>query len=107
MSEFITYLKDVFQEFGAIKTRKMFGGYGIFRDGLMFGLVADDVLYLKVDAQSEPLFEAEGMSPFMYDKGGKMVKMSYYTAPEAIYDEPSEARQWGQVAFEAAVRAKS
>lgn len=51
MSEFITYLEEVFNHFGPIHTRKMFGGYGVYSRGTMFGLVADDMLYLKVDAK--------------------------------------------------------
>jgi hypothetical protein len=49
ISEYVEFLKEVFEQFGQIQPRRMFGGYGIFYKGLMFGLVAEDVLYLKGD----------------------------------------------------------
>ena len=106
MSEFTDYLSEVFQHFGAIRTRRMFGGYGVYRDDLMFGLVADDVLYLKVDAQSKKLFEEQGLRPFEYVKNGKPMKMSYYTAPEEIFDDPDVANVWAHHAYDAALRSK-
>ncbi len=57
MSEFVDYLKEVFEQFGQIRARKMFGGYGIYHDGVMFGLVADDTLYLKADENTAPYFK--------------------------------------------------
>lgn len=107
MSDFVDYLAEVFQSFGVIRSRKMFGGYGIYHDNLMFGLVADDVLYLKGDAQSAKDFEALGLTPFEYVKNGKPMKMSYFTAPEAIFDDPDAAKAWAQRAFDAALRSRA
>ncbi len=106
MSEFVEYLAEVFQDFGAIRARRMFGGYGIYHDDLMFGLVADDVLYLKVDPQSVALFEDKDLKPFEYVKNGTSMKMSYYMAPEAIFDDPDVAKEWAQLAFAAALRSR-
>ena len=106
MSEFVNYLTEIFQEFGPVRSRRMFGGYGIYCDDLMFGLVADDVLFLKADAQSEQLFTELGLSPFEYVKNGKAMKMSYYMAPEEIFDDPEVAATWARHAFEAALRSK-
>ena len=107
MSEFVEYLEEVFQEFGAVRSRRMFGGYGIYHDDLMFGLVADDVLYLKADDQSAKLFEEKDLAPFEYVKNGKSMRMSYFMAPETIFDDPDVAKEWAQVAYSAALRAKS
>jgi len=82
----------------------MFGGYGIYHNDLMFGLVADDVLYLKVDQQSEPEFIELNLSPFMYNKNGKSVQMSYYLAPEEIYNDVELANIWATKAYDAALR---
>ena len=106
MSEFVNSLEEVFATFGPIRTRRMFGGYGVYRDDLMFGLVADDVLYLKADRQSADAFSGLGLARFEYEKNGKKVKMSYYAAPEAIFDDPEQARVWAARAFEAALRAR-
>ncbi len=106
MSEFVNNLEDVFVMFGAVRSRRMFGGYGIYHDNLMFGLVADDVLYLKADEESLAAFAKQALKPFEYEKNGKKMKMSYYMAPEVIFDDPEEAREWAVRAFEAALRAK-
>ncbi len=64
MSEFVDNLQSVFELFGPIAAKRMFGGFGIYHDGLMFALVADDELYLKADKQSIPEFETKGLGPF-------------------------------------------
>lgn len=84
----------------------MFGGYGVYHDGLMFALVADDVLYLKADEKSSPAFAALGLPQFEYEKSGKKMRMSYYGAPEEIFDDPVQAKAWADRAYGAAVRAK-
>ncbi len=107
MSEFVNYLHEVFIDFGAISSRKMFGGHGIYHQQLMFGLVADDELYLKVDKQSIDAFTSAGLEAFEYEKNGKAFKMSYHRAPESIFDNPEQARYWANLAFDAALRAAS
>lgn len=105
MSEFVDYLKEVFEAFGPVQARRMFGGHGLFHDGLMFGLVADDTLYLKGDEVTASRFEEKGLLRFEYAKANKTVKLSYYMAPEEIFDDPGEAAVWARHAFEAALRA--
>lgn len=106
MSEFVEYLKEVFEQFGSVQTRRMFGGYGIYHDGIMFGLVAEDTLYLKADDVTAPHFVSRSLEQFEYDKGNKVVKMSYYLAPDEIFDDPEEATIWARRALEAASRTK-
>ena len=107
MSEFVSYLHEVFSGFGPITTRKMFGGYGIYHEGLMFGLVADDSLYLKAGQETKQEFIDKDLPAFEYDKGNKKVQMSFYLAPEDIYDNPEEAIYWARLAYQAAFSAKS
>ena len=106
MSEFVDYLNEVFAAFGPIRARRMFGGYGIYHQDLMFGLVADDVLYLKADTESRSYFDEQGLPPFEYVKNGKAMAMSYFLAPEEIYDEPDQAKTWAIRAFDAALRSR-
>lgn len=106
MSEFVEYLREVLAPLGAVQPRKMFGGFGVFYDGVMVGLVAHDSLYLKVDRQTEAAFTELELPAFEYQKNGKTFAMSYRLAPEAIYDDPDEALQWARLAYEAALRAK-
>jgi DNA transformation protein len=106
VSEFTDYLHEVFEPFGPIHCRRMFGGVGVYHEGLMFGLVADEVLYLKADADSRAAFAAEGLEPFRYVSGGKDVTMSYFRAPESVFEDPEQARDWARRAFAAALRGR-
>jgi DNA transformation protein len=105
MSEFVNFLHEVFESFGPIRSRKMFGGHGIYHQDLMFGLVADDELYLKTDAENIAEFEERELQPFEFKtKDGKVSQMSYLKAPEEIYDDPDQARYWADLGFAAALR---
>lgn len=106
MSGFTDFLEDVFAGFGQISCRKMFGGYGVYHQGTMFGLVADDILFLKADESIADYFLKRDLPQFEYPKGDKLVKMSYYQAPEEIYDDAVEAENWARRSYECAVRAK-
>src|SRR5262249_9907095 len=84
--------------------RRMFGGLGIFRRGLMYALVAGGVLYLKGDETTRPAFEAEGCERWFYDGKKGAVAMPYWRLPERLYDEADEFRDWALKAFAVAER---
>lgn len=108
VSEFVDYLRDVFAAFGQVNARKMFGGHGIYFDDCMFGLVADDTLYLKADEQNVHRFNELDLPAFEYTKSdGRPMKMSFFLAPESIYEDHEEAAEWATHAWEAAKRAKA
>lgn len=94
-----------FMALGVVRCQRMFGGHGIWCDGIMVGLVADDTLYLKADAQSVPVFEAAGLAAFTYTKNGKTFDMSYRQAPDDYLDDPHQALVWAERALAAARRA--
>ncbi len=96
---------DLFQPFGRISVRRMFGGEGLFVDGLMIGLVMQDRIFLKTDAQTRAAFVAENMEPFSFAKGGKEIATAYYAIPERLYDDGELFAQWARQA-EAVARAK-
>ena len=103
---FVEEVLDRLRETGGSSVRKMFGGFGIFHDGLMFALIADNELYLKADTQSIPFFEAQDCSAFSYSKaGGKVYKMSYYQTPESFFEDPEQTQLWTKRAQDAALRA--
>lgn len=106
MSDFADYLKDAFSSFGPISCRKMFGGHGVYHDGIMFGLIADNILYLKADNSFAEEFRMRGLPQFQYPKGNKIVKMSYFQAPDEIFDSMQDAEWWAKRAFGCAVKAK-
>ena len=103
--EYEDFVRDLFAEVPGTRQRRMFGGLGVFRDDLMFALVADDVLYFKADATTIPAFEAEGSGPFVYEGKKGAVTMSFWRAPERLFDEAEEFRAWADRAFEVALRA--
>ncbi len=105
MNEFAQHLHDVLRRFGPIELRRMFGGHGVFRDGLMFGLVAGDVLYLKADAINQPWFEQRALPRFEYRRQGKTASLSYFRAPDEMMDAAAEAAEWARRSFDAALRA--
>lgn len=104
MNEFVEHVLEMLEGAGDIRAKRMFGGYGIYRDDLIFGLVVDDVLYLKTDEQSVGLFAERGQSPFVYVKKGEPTKTSYYSAPEEMFDDPEDAERWLRIACDAAIR---
>lgn len=102
--EYLDHLHELFSAFSPVTTRAMFGGHGVYRDGVILGIVIDEQLYLKVDAHTRAAFEAEGCAPFVYTSKGKVVPMSYWSLPATALDSPQEFRPWAQRAWEAALR---
>ena len=105
MSGLIDYLPDVFRLLGPIQTRRMFGGHGAYLDGVFFAIVSDDVLYLKADAQSAGYFRELGLPQFEYVKDGKAAHLLYFAAPADVLEDAEQARIWGRLALDAALRA--
>ncbi|WP_036303634.1 TfoX/Sxy family protein [Methylotenera sp. L2L1] len=105
LDEFTQHLTDVFRLFGSISLRRMFSGYGVFHDGIMFGLVSQETLYLKADTENSADFRDQGLSQFEYVRQGKVIGLSYYQAPEIVLEDANEAALWARRSFEAALRA--
>jgi DNA transformation protein len=83
--------------------RRMFSGVGLFRGGVMFGLLVRDVMYLRVDDSTRGRFERAGSRPFSYTRAGRQVSLSaYYVVPEEMLDQPDELLQWARDAVTAA-----
>ncbi|WP_244540272.1 TfoX/Sxy family protein [Kaistia soli] len=97
----------MFEPVGRVTFRRMFGGSGVFRDGLMFAIVINGTIHLKVDAGNQAGFEAEGCGPFTYARrDGKVMSISYWTIPERLLDEPDELRDWALAAIDVSTRAQ-
>lgn len=104
--EFVEYIVELLLPLEGIRAKRMFGGYGLFRDGLMFGLIAGSTLYFKTDSQNLAHFTARELEPFTYPKAGKVVQMSYYRAPEEAFDNSETMCEWAEIAYQAARRAQ-
>ena len=92
------------QSLGAVNAKRMFGGHGLFLDGLKFALIADNTLYLKADSESEKAFTALGLEAFSYNKKGKIYTMSYFQAPEDCLENLDTMITWAGMAYAAALR---
>ncbi len=104
-NEFITFLLELLEPLGSVEAKGMFGGVGIDRHGLMFGLVSQDTFYLKADEVNRAEFEQKGLPRFTYQRSGKELSMSYYQAPPEAMDHSEELCKWAQKAYDAALRA--
>jgi DNA transformation protein and related proteins len=105
------FVRDLFARFGTVSVRRMFGGAGIWSDGLMFALEFDGVVYLRVDEASLADFEREGSKPFVYPRAktpGKIGRpsRSFWRLPERLYDDPDELAVWANRALAIAQRKK-
>ena len=92
---------------GAVRSRRMFGGWGLYVDDLFVALIAADELYLKVDAHTRTRFEAQGCRPFVYRQGDRVVGLGYWTAPQDAMESPAQMREWVALAVAAALRARA
>jgi len=94
-NEFLDYVLDQFSAWAEVSARKMFGGVGLYREGKMFGLIADDVAYLKVDDSNREAFEQAGSCPFK-PYPDKPTTMSYFEIPPDVLESPDELIQWAK-----------
>lgn len=84
----------------------MFGGYGLYKDDLIFAIVINDVLYLKADAAIKREFSSLGLRPFSYMTQGRQVTIQYFEAPPDVFEQPEVMQEWTQKALGAALRTK-
>lgn len=101
-------IRDLFEGLGPVTIKKMFGGKGVYFDGLIIALEVGGEIMLKADKESAPDFEEAGSRQWVYDghKGRKPTAMPYWTIPESAVDDPDETAVWARKAAEAGRRAK-
>ncbi len=104
LSDFVQMVCESLAPLGDLAVRRMFGGYGLYCDGLFFAIVADEVLYFKADDGNRADYEALGLRPFK-PSDDKPVTLAYYPPPESALDEPEELMLWARPALAAAARA--
>lgn len=103
---FLDFAAELFEPFGEVTIRKMFGAAGVYCDSLFFAVLDDEVVYLKTDETTRAEFERAGCLPFSFEtKDGEIAVMSYYAAPGDFYDDAEETRRWTTLALDAARRA--
>ncbi len=109
--EYKEFIKELFEPFGSIAIKRMFGGAGIFvplpEVDLMIGLIVDDTVYLKVDDSNRADFEAEDKGPFTYGPPEAGRSMAYYELPEWLYEDADALADWARKALDVAIRANA
>ncbi|MFN3465823.1 MAG: TfoX/Sxy family protein [Terricaulis sp.] len=108
---FHEFVKELFAGVGPVHTKRMFGGAGGYADGVMFLLLADDTIYLKVDDALKTELGAEGCGPFVWEpqsgpRAGEELDLGYWRLPDSALDDPEEAAMWGRKAL-AVAKAKA
>jgi DNA transformation protein and related proteins len=98
-------LKALFEPFGSVTVKRMFGGSGIYAEGLCFAIEADGEVFLKTDSLSRPNFSAAGSAPFTYVAKGQSRPTSYWSLPTTAHEDDEELRRWAGMGLEAARRA--
>ena len=102
---FAEFLREQLAPLGGVTLRRMFGKTGVFCDGVMLGMVTEDMLYFRVDDGNRAAFkEAEAFPPLNYAKQGRIIDLSFWRAPERLLDEPDELVAWARLALAAAHR---
>jgi len=106
-AQFTAHVTELLGGLGRLQAKPMFGGHGLYCGGAFFAFVLDDLLYFKVDAQSRPLFERAGSTPFIYLKRSTRPSVNYYRAPAEALESPDAAMHWAREALRAAIAARS
>ncbi|MBE0624798.1 MAG: TfoX/Sxy family protein [Burkholderiales bacterium] len=105
MSEdFVDYVMELFGPFGTVTARRMFGGHGVYLDGLMFAIVSEDTLYLKADEMNRIEFEQADCEIFSYTRKSKRARLNFFRAPEDAMESPELMLPWARTAYAAALR---
>ena len=105
--DFVDYVMELLGPFGTVKARRMFGGHGVYLDGLMFAIVSGDALYLKAEEMNRVEFEQAGCARFGYARNGKRATLNFFQAPGDAMESPELMLPWARTAYAAALRANA
>ena len=87
LSDFALFCLEMMALLAPVSAKPMFGGYGIFKNDVMFALIANNMLYLKTNQHTKSQFVEKQLVPFSYQKQGKSYVMAYYQCPEEAFDD--------------------
>jgi DNA transformation protein len=104
---FTHYCCELLAPAGAVRSRRMFGGWGLYVDDLFVAIISGETLYLKADEETQSRFEAAGCSRFEYTARGKQHVFAYWTVPPEAMDSPRLMQPWVRLAMDAALRART
>jgi DNA transformation protein len=101
----VDWIAEAMEPIGSLSKRHMMGGATLYLDGVIFAIIADDLLWFKADKVSDAIWDAEGCVRFTYDfAGGMSGSMNYRRAPDDVYDDADALQHWALIALEAGRR---
>jgi DNA transformation protein and related proteins len=106
MSEYLDYIKDLLSPFEPLIIKRMFGGYGVYKNKLMIALIASNEIYFKADKKASEYFLSYESEPFTYDKKGKTISLSYWKLPPEVAEDKELLEKWLDLSYEAAKNSK-
>jgi len=107
-NNFVEYVtNDLLSSLSGVSARAMFGGYGIYKDDVIFAIIVDDELYFKVNETNRKQYEQEASEQFTYQSSKGPMKMSYWKVPENILENPKLAAQWAMQSFDVSKKDKN
>ncbi len=99
-NEYCNYILDLLSPLQSVTARAMFGGYGIYKDGIIFGIIADDILYFKVDDTNIIDYKNKASEPFSYEaKNKKNIMISYWQVPADILEDNELFCAWATQSY--------
>lgn len=103
-SSFHEFVRELFADLGPVQVRRMFGGAGVYADGVMFALLADETIHIKADDALKAELKEEGSGPFVWTpqsgpRAGEQLDLGYWRLPDAALDDPDMAAEWGRKAL--------
>ena len=96
--EYLNFVLEQLSAVGDVKGRAMFGGYGIFHEGLMFALISEDTLYFKVSESNRDMYKRAQSRPFPHG-------ISYWEVPTDVLEENTKLHEWVNISIESATEA--
>ena len=106
-SEFVFYVIERMAAWAPVEARAMFGGFGLYREEVIFAIVVDSVLYFRTDAENQAHFEQAGCDAFVHRTRDRAIAMPYREAPADALDDSESMALWAQSGYEAARRVRS
>lgn len=100
---FVQHCIELLSPLGCVRAKRMFGSHGLYLDEHFIAIVVQDQLYLKVNAATQPQFEAAGGEPFVYSRRGQPSQLGFWTVPAEALEAPPLMAPWARLALQAAL----
>jgi DNA transformation protein len=105
---FVAHAVDLLSLVGPVSARAMFGGHGLYAEGVMFALLDDGELFVKTDAGTRATFVEAGCRPWIFaTRSGRTENTGYFRPPDDAHEDPEAMLPWARLALEAALRARA